>query len=357
MKLLYGVVGEGMGHAMRSTVVLEHLLKEGHEVAIVASSRAVDTLAKRFSGVHRIAGFHIVVEENRVRRGATLWSNIQEGRAALPEQIHAYFELIRQFEPEAVVSDFESWSYLYGKTHRLPVLSIDNMQIINRCRHDEDMACADEQAYVIAKTFIKAKLPHCDHYFITTFFYPEIRKKRTTLHSPILRPEILAAQPRQGSHLLVYQTSEGYGALLDALKRSNLECRVYGLRRDISEDLRDDNVLYRPFSETTFIDDLACAKGVVAGGGFTTMGECVHLGKPLLCVPIAGQFEQVLNGRYLRSLGYGHDAPAIDANVLQRFIADIPRCQDRLSTYQRQGNEPLMRAIDEQLDKSAAGLR
>ena len=29
MRVLYGVVGEGMGHATRSRVVLEHLLEEG----------------------------------------------------------------------------------------------------------------------------------------------------------------------------------------------------------------------------------------------------------------------------------------------------------------------------------------
>ena len=37
MKILYGVVGEGMGHAMRSRVVLEHLVAQGHEVEIMAS--------------------------------------------------------------------------------------------------------------------------------------------------------------------------------------------------------------------------------------------------------------------------------------------------------------------------------
>ena len=32
MRILYGVVGEGMGHATRSRVVIAHLLEQGHEV-------------------------------------------------------------------------------------------------------------------------------------------------------------------------------------------------------------------------------------------------------------------------------------------------------------------------------------
>src|SRR5512132_573161 len=67
MKILYGVVGEGMGHAMRSRVVLEHLIAQGHELEIMASGRATDFLSRRFSGVNRIHGLHMIYDENRVR--------------------------------------------------------------------------------------------------------------------------------------------------------------------------------------------------------------------------------------------------------------------------------------------------
>ena len=79
MKILYGVVGEGMGHAMRSRVVLEHLLAAGHTVEIMASGRASEFLGKRFADVNRIHGLHMILEENRVRRGKTLWSNVLGG--------------------------------------------------------------------------------------------------------------------------------------------------------------------------------------------------------------------------------------------------------------------------------------
>ena len=94
MRILYGVVGEGMGHAIRSKVVLEHLLESGHEVQIMASDRAADFLARHFQEVKKIHGLHIVTEENRVRKGKTLWSNVLEGSSGLPRNILAYFELL-----------------------------------------------------------------------------------------------------------------------------------------------------------------------------------------------------------------------------------------------------------------------
>jgi uncharacterized protein (TIGR00661 family) len=357
MKILYGVVGEGMGHAMRSRVVLEHLVAQGHELEIMASGRATDFLAKHFTGVNRIHGLHMIYEENRVRRGKTLWSNVLTGATGTPKNIAAYFELIRDFTPDLVISDFESWTYLYAKMHRLPVLSIDNMQVINRCTLPREIVEGEEAAFQIAKAFVKGKLPFCDHYFITTFFRPEIRKPETSLHPPILRPEILAANRRPGEHLLVYQTGEGNDALASALAKTGLECRIYGMRRGIEAEQVEGNLHYRPFSEGGFIDDLASCKGVIAGGGFTLMGEAVYLHKPMLAIPLEHQFEQVLNSRYLERVGFGREAKTLDdPRVVHDFVAAIPGCEEKLAAYAQDGNNEILAALDGYLDRAAAGL-
>lgn len=357
MRILYGVVGEGMGHAMRSRVVLDHLVSQGHDVEIIASGRAAEFLSKRFAHVNRIHGLHIVYEDNRVRRGRTLWSNVIQGTAALPKQIEAYFDLIEDFEPEGVISDFESWTYFYAKSHDLPVVSIDNMQIINRCKHPPEVLAGHRTDFQIAKAFVKSKLPFCDHYLVTTFFYPPLRKERTSLHPPILRPEILAAKPSPGDHLLVYQTAEGHGSLIEALARTGMECRIYGMRRHITEEQIEGNLRHRPFSEQGFVDDLASARAVLGGGGFTLMGECVYLHKPMLAVPIGGQFEQVLNARWLERLDYGRCVEDIsEEGVIQSFIDDIPRHEEALASYAQDGNRDLSNAVDEQLDRMAAGV-
>jgi uncharacterized protein (TIGR00661 family) len=357
MKILYGVVGEGMGHAMRSRVILEHLVAQEHDVEIMASGRAVDFLSKRFEGVNRIHGLHMIYEENRVRPMKTLWSNVTTGAVGLPKNIAAYFDLITSFRPEAVISDFESWTYLYGKTHRLPVLSVDNMQIINRCTLPSEVIAGQKAEFQLTKAFIKSKLPFCDEYFITTFFHPEIRKDRTRLFPPILRPEILSANRRAGEHLLVYTTGDGNTSFADTLEKSGLECRIYGMRRDLKSEVVEGNLRYQPFSEDKFIDDLASSRAVIAGGGFTLMGEAVFLRKPMLAVPLARQFEQALNARYLELEGYGRHAQTLDdPKTVMDFLEAIPACEEKLSRYEQDGNNRIKTAIDEWLDKAAAGV-
>lgn len=356
MKLLYGVVGEGMGHAMRSRVLIEHLLDAGHEVEIMASSRAADYLGQRFADVHTIHGLHIISKENRLRLGSTLLSNVLKGSRGLPRQIKAYFQMTEDFAPEAVISDFESWSSLYGESHRLPVLSVDNMQVIHRCTHPPEVLRGQRTSFQLAKAFVKAKLPFSEYFLITTFFFPPIRKDRTALFPPILRPEILDAPRSEGEHLLVYQTSTSHDRLLEALRASGLECRIYGLRRDLEQEVVEGNLRFRPFDEAQFIADLASAKGVIASAGFTLMGECVYLHKPLLAVPLEKQFEQVLNARYLELEGYGMTADQVDQASLTAFLKNLSSYKEKLAAWEQEGNTLLLDALDEQLDRAAAGL-
>ncbi|MFZ5470281.1 MAG: MJ1255/VC2487 family glycosyltransferase [Myxococcota bacterium] len=352
MRILYGVVGEGMGHATRSRVLLEELVKH-HEVHIVVSGRAQAYLAQRFANVHEIWGLTIAYEGNAVKKWQTVLQNVKGALSGWPENVRTYLKLADEFHPDVVVSDFESFSYLYGKNHFLPVISVDNMQIINRCKHEPALLAGHEDAFEMTRAIVKTKLPGCFHYLVTTFFEPPLRKERTTLLPPILRPEILAARSEPGEHLLVYQTATSNTELPKILQRAQLPCRVYGYRRDLTEDVVEGNVTYRPFSEQGFIDDLRTARAVLAGGGFTLMSEAVYLHKPMLAVPVEGQFEQVLNALYLEKLGYGRYAKTLTVEALRSFLAEVPRCEEALEGYEQDGNVEMIAALEAQLARAA----
>lgn len=324
MRIVYGVVGEGMGHATRSRVVLEYLLSRGHQVRVVVSGRAFKFLAERFRDrpnieVNEIRGFHLSYDGNELDVGRSLLSNLARAPRSLLKNLRVWRDLVGDdFDAELVISDFESWAFFYGLNHFVPVISLDNMQILNRCEHPEEVTSDPE--FQLAKAAVKAKLPGARHYIITTFFYPPVRKDRTTLVPPILRPEIRAAVREPGEHVLVYQTASANTDLVPLLQSLPYEFRVYGMGREGTEG----NVTLRAFSETGFVDDLRTARAVVAGGGFSLMGEAVHLRVPMFAVPIAGQYEQELNARWLAQLGYGAWAKEFERDVLAEFLENAP---------------------------------
>ena len=107
---------------MRSRVVLDHLTKS-HDVQVVVSGRAYDYLQKRASehlAVRKIWGYSIVYEDNEVPNFRTLLANLKGAVTGWPENVRAYFELADKFEPDVVISDFESWSYLFAQEPRHP---------------------------------------------------------------------------------------------------------------------------------------------------------------------------------------------------------------------------------------------
>jgi uncharacterized protein (TIGR00661 family) len=353
MRILYGVVGEGMGHATRSKVVCEHLVARGHDVKIVVSGRAHGMLSKAFSDVVEIKGLTIRYVDNRMDRDGTLARNVLAAPSMLATNVGAYFDTVAKFRPDAVFSDFDSFAYLFGKRHGLPVVSIDNQQIVSRCKIGKFAKSGVKLDYQLTKAFVRAKLPGCEHYVVTTFFEPPIRRKcedDTTLVPPILRKEILEAKKRArpGDHVLVYQTSESDTKLLDELQRlPEQKFIVYGLRRSAHKG----NTTLKEFSETGFVDDLASAKAVVCNGGLSLIGEAVFLGKPIFSVPVRNQYEQVLNARYLEQLGYGLEAPAIDADLLRVFLAESHKFATRVAKHKQDGNKELFRLVDDLLDR------
>jgi uncharacterized protein (TIGR00661 family) len=355
MKILYGVVGEGMGHATRSKVTIEHLRQSGHQVKVVVSGRAYDFLRKSFDDVVEIQGLEIKYLDGAMDRDASIAKNVLAAPEMFLKNMATYYEDVVRFAPSAVISDFESFAYLFGRRHGLPVLSIDNQQIISRCYHDPDVLEGHVVDFQSTKAFIKLKLPACEHYAITTFFYPDVKAKyqhNTTLVPPILRDVVLRAKPSEGEHVLVYQTSTSDTQLLDALNTErDHKFVVYGLRRD---EVRG-NCVIKNFSEQGFIDDLASARAVVANGGLSLLGEALFLGKPVLSVPVRHQFEQVMNARYITKLGYGMTSETFDRDTLGAFLQDAPHFARKVrAAHKQDGNRELYAVVDRVLGQFAA---
>jgi uncharacterized protein (TIGR00661 family) len=355
MRILYGVVGEGMGHATRSKVTCEHLVESGHEVKIVVSGRAHAFLAKTFADVVEIKGLTIRYVDNRMDRDGTLARNVIAAPGMFAKNVQAYFAKVAKFAPDAVIADFDSFAYLFAKRHGLPVLSIDNQQIISRCKLGKFAKSGVKVDYQLTKAFVRAKLPACDHYVITTFFYPPVRPKYeddTTLVPPILRRSIIDARKTAapGEHVLVYQTSTSDTALVDELNKiDSAKFVVYGLRKNAVHG----NCTLKDFSEDGFVADLASCRAVVCNGGLSLIGEAVYLGKPIFSVPVGNQYEQVLNARYLEELGWGLGAERIEADVLRLFLAEVPRYATRVGKHKQDGNKELFSIVDKTLARFA----
>lgn len=346
MKILYGVPGEGMGHATRAKVILTHLIKN-HEIRIVSSNKAYQFLKKSFPNqTYQIKGFQFSYKDGVVSKSKTSIDIIKNAPENLLTNFKRYKVLQDDFTPDIVISDFESFTYVYAKYHRTPIISIDNMQIIDRGKIDVKIPDSETINHRVAKAVVKAKLPNCDHYLISSFFDVELNKKNSVLIPPIIRKEILEAKCELKDHILIYQSSCDQVTMISLLnKLSNENFLLYGFNKE--ED--HGNVKLKKFSETEFIDKFRTAKAVFCNGGYSFITEALFLNKPICTVPIKNQFEQYLNGVYIQKLGYGKMLENFDLKGLQSFLNNLPSFQNRISEYQQKDNNLLFNLLDEKL--------
>jgi uncharacterized protein (TIGR00661 family) len=324
MRILYGVGGEGNGHAMRSMAVIEYLRSRGHEVEVCTSGigeRVLAPLAK----VHRVLRVPLAY-----RNGALAYSRSLLGMAPIAlhrsAQIRKVCALCRSFRPDVIVSDYETFTAAAASRMGIPHIAANNISVITHARYAN--VHVPGSRYVLwfrLAELLATGAP--DLYVIPSFFPATPRRRNVTVTPPPIRSQIRRLRQTERGPVLVYQTSPSNTELLDALHTVGEKCIVYGY----GARARRDNLVFAAFSERRFLRDLARAKAVVLGGGFTLITEAIFLRKPILSVPMRRHYEQCLNAAMVERLGYGRMAIAQNVGEIRRFFGALPRYRGALA--------------------------
>lgn len=354
-RIFYSLCGEGLGHAIRSGVVIEYLINQGYDLVVFASDRAYDYLCNKFENVYYIGGFNTVYEDNRVRNKKTFAYNMKDVPSDLTHNMRIMYRLARKFKPDIIVSDFEFYANLLSHMLRIPLVSIDNMHVLTEANYSSSTRYAKDRLF--SEAVVHAFIQKARRTLIYSYFYPELKNPETTMYvKPIIRDSILELKPSVGEHILVYQTSQSNDRLLDLLrKNSDKEFIIYGF----DKDLREDNLLFRKFSEEQLFNDFKDAKCVITNGGFSFITEALQLEKPVLSIPVNKQFEQILNAIYIDRLGYGEHHDEITQDILDNFLDNVEeyRCNIQDNYDKPTSNEETLGILKNTIDEIVASKK
>lgn len=64
---------------------------------------------------------------------------------------------------------------------------------------------------------------------------------------------------------------------------------------------------------------------MIASAGFSLISECMYLKKKMLLLPLAGQYEQIINAHYIQKLGLGISSDRLDEVVVARFLEELDK--------------------------------
>ena len=343
--IFYCICGEGMGHAIRSSVIIDRI-KDKYDVYIFSSDRAYKYLNEKFDNVYKIGGFNTVYINNKVSNTKTLINALKRNPLNIKEGYEELYKKARKLSPDVIVTDFEIYATMVSKLLSIPLISLDNIHMITQTAIDYPPKHQGEM--LKAKGVIKSYVIKPKIHILTSFFYPKIKpKKRAVLYPPVIREDILKLKPTIENHIIVYQTSKESVKLVEQLKSLNEKFIVYGFNKDEV----DENLTYKLFNENEFYNDLASAKAVICNGGFTFISEAISLKKPIYSVPAIGNFEQTLNGFYVQKLGYGEYHEEMSPKKVEKFLKRLPKYQEKLAKVKKTNNDGIVNELIYRIDK------
>ena len=340
-RILYGIHGTGHGHAMRGLTIARRL--RGHEFLFVANDDAPRVLEPEFP-VRRIPNLGTVFRDYKVDLAATV-------RRAVPllwhrrRHVEDVLRIMDAFRPDVCMTDLEYFVPRAAERAGLPCLTLDHQHVITCCRHDLPVDMWWD-AFLQGLTPRYLFRPTADNLIVSFYQPPVLPRYRARVVPPILRDRVLQLSPRDEGHVLVYQSNSTHRALIDFLLRSTTRtCYVYGYDRT---EGREGNVVFMQKSEEGFLKLLEGCSYVIQGGGHTLMTEALHLGKPILTLPLKAMVEQRFNALYIERLGYGMQADMLrlEPELLRTFEDNLPRFRANIARGRFCGNETVFGLVD-----------
>lgn len=327
----------------------EALEARDHDLLFCAGGGAGELLASQGREVVDVPVLRHLMHNNQIRLWTSLLSMGMQ-TVATRDVAGRLAERFREFDPDLLISDFESYSIRAAKRIGVPLMCFNHQQVLTHTRYDVPGRYAWD-AWV-ARLVVNTAMPRRpEHVLVSSFFYPPLRDaKSSTLVAPILRRAVRETEPTRGDHVLVYHNDPtGLVSLLEAMGGIKEQRFIaYNFENPALERERLTNVEFKTPSVEGFLADLASAKAVISTAGFTLISEALYLGKPMLLMPNGGIFEQTLNALYLEREGLGeavvHRIPNVDD--LRGFLARHEQYAKRRAEQLRCGNDDAVACIE-----------
>ena len=355
MRIAYGVMGYGRGHAMRSLSVLPALAAE-HEVTVYAGGDAYEVLAPLFPCVRiPTIGYRYDARGRHSLRRTVAGNAAPMADLLLRGQGSTRLDAeLTSRGTELVISDSEAWTHRAAQRLGLPRISFDHVGIIAWCKPHFPpelwlTGMRDAWAY-------RQLMGRPERVLISSFYPATPLDPGTRIVGPMLRDEVRALQPSTGDYLLAYFNKGQHQYLPhidDALQQLDLPVVVYGTQHRG----RHGNIDFRAPSNDGFVRDLAGCRAVLSTAGNQLIGEAIHFGKPLLAMP-EDAFEQRLNAALIERMGIGMQADArrLTPSHIDRFLVGEDRYRERTAEYAGDGRGDAIETLHRYIGELAAAM-
>ncbi|WP_281322713.1 glycosyltransferase family protein [Flavobacterium aestivum] len=283
MKIFYAIQATGNGHISRAVQLYPYLQKFGEVDFFLSGCNASLDINLPIKFKSEGCSLHY-----SKCGGLNYWDIVKNVK---PRQIYKDAEALPLKNYDVIINDFDSITSLACKLQK-----VHSIQFGHQASFISPNTPRPEKKNLMGEMILKHYAPSPKHIGLHFDKYDDF------IYPPIIKDEIMNADPKNAGHITVYLPSFQQDCLERAFNRlPNLSFHWFLDTVKTKHTIK--NITYFPVNQEYFNKSLIKCDGIITGGGFETPAEALYLGKKLLSIPIRKHYEQECNAAALKKLG------------------------------------------------------
>ena len=151
----------------------------------------------------------------------------------------------------------------------------------------------------------------------------DIKEKKLYVLPPLLRKKVKQLNTTPGDFYLTYMVNPGYGEeVMDfAKKNPYIKIEAFWDKKTVKKEYTPlPNLTFHQVDDDLFLHKMASCKGFLSTAGFESICEAMYLNKPVMVIPVIGQYEQACNALETESSGAGIQALNFDFRLFDQVL-------------------------------------
>ena len=340
MKYLFLVQGEGRGHMTQAITLSKILNSNGHEVVHTFIGKSDRRVIPNYffeqieSKVEPLHSPNFILDKDNKSLNLTK-SIIHNTRflGTYKKSLEQINQKVKETKPDAIINFYDflgGFFFKFYNPQNVKHICIGRQFLTNHPDFPFEPGRNIEKKLFLLNNNITSQ--NCDKYLALSFRpYDPVRIKNTVVVPPLLKDEIKDGNVIHDNFILGYMVNDGYAENIISWHETNpdLEIHCFWDRNNMPAKYSPhENLTFHLINNELFTDLMRRCKGYISTAGFDSICEAMYLQKPVLMVPVEGQYEQACNAIDGELAGAGIRGSSFDVSSLLDFLPDYKPNRD-----------------------------
>jgi uncharacterized protein (TIGR00661 family) len=356
-KFIFLVQGEGRGHMTQAMGLYHILITAGHEVVYVFIGKSdrrkipayfLESFSCPVEAIHT-PNFITDKDNKSIKLIPSIIYNTKFLRKYLKsmKKIH---RVVKSTGPDYIINFYE---FLGGFYHLLFRPQVRHIPVGHQFLASHPSfphvrnRVIDRWLFLINNFLTSLKAYKIFALSFSEYDSPEINN--IVVCPPLLRPGLDNYPIAAGSYILGYMVNDGYAGQVIEWHSQNRDTEIncfWDRKGEPEEKMIHENLRFHQPSGEKFIEMMAGAKGLVTTAGFESVCEAMYFGKPVMMIPVEGQYEQACNAIDAVNAGAGITGNSFDVSKLIRYIPKYQPVDKTFKAWMAKAENIILNELD-----------